>query len=311
MSATRRISALAIGFCLAAISPGAFAQDDCASLEKAFNAAVAKKSIEEAEAAKQKWVNDFVCGEKADEIEAKFLVFLIQLAEQEPSKQPIALQKVLQRVGVLQDWRIAERLGDYYWRAHNSKQAYEWYENSLNFLKEHPKEHPSAKEVQELYSRAGAAKSGEGGSQVAQAGFHQTRAAMDGTLGGIYVRQVVPVSVPLPVRFYYNEARPTPEGEAALKELAEAVKQQNLRVMKLVGHTDPRGSDAFNMELSRQRVEFVRDALQRQGVRAHVEISWQGKRQPIDVSVLAAPPENDEQLFALERRVEWIREGGE
>ncbi len=309
MSARRKISALAIGLCLVAAAPSAFA-DDCAPLEKAFNAAVAKGSTAAVKDAAKNWKDDFVCGENADAIDAKYLGFLIKLAEADSSQRGAVIGEVEKKLATLRDWRVAESLGDFYWKSRDVKSAYHWYEESLNFLKGHPNQHPGQKEIQALMTKTGSAKSDERGVEVAKGEFFKTR-AVDGTLGGIYVRQVVEVSVPLPVRFYYNEARFTPEGETAVRELAEAAKQQHLTSMKLVGHTDPKGSDAYNMELSRKRVEAVRDALRREGVSAHIDISWQGKRQPLDVSVLAAPPESEDQLWAMERRVEWIREGGE
>ncbi len=122
------------------------------------------------------------------------------------------------------------------------------------------------------------------------------------------LREVEVLSVPLPVRFYTDEARFTSEGEAAVAELAQAANEQQLERLKLVGHADPRGSDQHNLDLSKRRVEAVRAELMRRGVKAHIDVEWKGSRQPFDVTVLPSSP-NQEERWALDRRVEWVREG--
>lgn len=313
MLAARRTLLTALSLCAIVTARAALA-GDCAPFERSFKAAAATKQIDSVRQARDAWLKDYVCGEDEGEINAKYFRALIDIAAADPAQRQGALAEVTKSLGVKEDWRTAESLGDYYWTQRDRKDAFYWYEQSLNFLKQHPDQHLGAKAFQALVAKAGAAKSDErGGTQVAQGDFYKTRAAMDGKLGGIYTnfREVEAYSVPLPVRFYYDKAEFTPEGEAAVQELAKAAIEQELASIKLVGHTDPKGSDEYNMDLSRRRVEAVRAALQKLGVRARIEIVWKGKRQPIDASVLPPPPPQDEELWALERRVEWVREGGQ
>jgi outer membrane protein OmpA-like peptidoglycan-associated protein len=113
--------------------------------------------------------------------------------------------------------------------------------------------------------------------------------------------------VPIPVNFYTNETHFTPTGEKAMQELAEAAK--TMRMMKLIGHADPRGTAEYNMDLSLRRVEAVRAELLRQGIRAEIRIDWKGASQPFNVGVLPnADRLSREEIWQLDRRVEWVRD---
>jgi OmpA-OmpF porin, OOP family len=92
--------------------------------------------------------------------------------------------------------------------------------------------------------------------------------------------------MPIPINFYTSETRFTPLGEKALQELAKVVEAEHVRTMKLVWHADQRGDAQSNMELSRRRVEAVRDALLQQGITAQIVIDWKGALQPFDINAL-------------------------
>jgi outer membrane protein OmpA-like peptidoglycan-associated protein len=116
------------------------------------------------------------------------------------------------------------------------------------------------------------------------------------------------VVVPLPVNFYWDETRFTRAGEQALDELAKAAQEQQVRSMRLVGHADPSGNAQYNMDLSKRRVEAVRDALRSRGVRVNFDLAWRGAQEPIDSKNLDFTLTKEE-LYALDRRVEWVRNG--
>ena len=112
--------------------------------------------------------------------------------------------------------------------------------------------------------------------------------------------------VPLPINFVTGETTFTPVGEKAAAELAEAIKQQNVHVVTLVGHTDPRGEHQYNMALSIHRAEALRAYLQSHGISAD-QCHGKGPDQPFDVS-LSGPSVSQEEEWALDRRVEWLRD---
>ena len=68
--------------------------------------------------------------------------------------------------------------------------------------------------------------------------------------------------------FAFNEATLTRQGEAALNNLAQDLRGASVRSIEVVGHTDPLGSDAYNMQLSEQRAQSVARHLASQGVPA-------------------------------------------
>ena len=133
-----------------------------------------------------------------------------------------------------------------------------------------------------------------------------------GASAGIYspelLRGAQAVAVPLPINFFVDETRFTPVGEEAIAELVEAVKEQKVDGMILVGHTDPRGNHNYNVELSKRRAAAVRDYLLSHGVSAHIDVEGKGPDSPFDVSLLGRPVTKEEE-WALDRRVEWVRQG--
>ena len=138
------------------------------------------------------------------------------------------------------------------------------------------------------------------------------RAISAGQFAGIYSRELLRgfevLAVPLPINFYFGQARFTPAGEKAVEELADAAKQQNVDTMTLVGHTDPRGDHQYNVELSKRRAAVTRDYLLAHGVKARIVVDGKGPDQPFDVKLLGRPVSQNE-AWALDRRVEWVRAG--
>ena len=74
-----------------------------------------------------------------------------------------------------------------------------------------------------------------------------------------------------------------PAGRAQLDDLAERITSVYTRVdqIRLVGHTDRLGSDAYNDQLSIDRANTVRGYLQSRGVTATMNSDGRGKREPI------------------------------
>jgi OOP family OmpA-OmpF porin len=68
--------------------------------------------------------------------------------------------------------------------------------------------------------------------------------------------------------FAFNKAILTRQGEAALNNLVQDLRSGSVSSIQVVGHTDPLGSDAYNMQLSEQRANSVAQHLASQGVPA-------------------------------------------
>ena len=86
--------------------------------------------------------------------------------------------------------------------------------------------------------------------------------------------------------------------EERIAKLAALIEPMDGAVIRLAGHTDARGTEAFNSTLSTERAEAVREALIRAGMPAErVIVTSAGE-------TAATAPEQDVDGMALERRVE-------
>jgi outer membrane protein OmpA-like peptidoglycan-associated protein len=110
----------------------------------------------------------------------------------------------------------------------------------------------------------------------------------------------------MPITFDYRSASLTPQGELAAGELARAIKEQRPARVTLVGHTDSRGGDDYNEKLSIARAEAVAEFLRRTQIDVPVEAEGVGASEPLHLSSTAGLTEED--IYALNRRVEWRRE---
>ncbi len=171
---------------------------------------------------------------------------------------------------------------------------------------------PSKFEIEGLVDRAGQARllAANLASANENGGFVKTaRDQRDGRLGGIYspsVRGIVPRAIPVPITFDYAKTSFTGVGKEAAQELLSAIKEQKPDRIKLVGHTDVRGSAETNMTLSNARAEAVAAFLRENGVDASVETVGKGANEPIKLNDTSGLTQED--MFALNRRVEWRRE---
>lgn len=84
------------------------------------------------------------------------------------------------------------------------------------------------------------------------------------------------------VNFDYDKATLRPEAHAKLDEAAASLKEWGDIKVEVAGHTDSRGSNAYNMGLSLRRAESVRDYLINKGIPAERLVTkGYGESQPI------------------------------
>jgi outer membrane protein OmpA-like peptidoglycan-associated protein len=115
--------------------------------------------------------------------------------------------------------------------------------------------------------------------------FHQTR------LGATLTLQE-------DVLFATDRAELRPGALDKLRPLAGYLRANSGVRVAIIGHTDSRGSDAHNQDLSERRAESVRDAFDQMGVtRARFRVEGHGEREPIATNATAAG-------MRLNRRVE-------
>ncbi len=108
--------------------------------------------------------------------------------------------------------------------------------------------------------------------------------------------------IPVPIMFVYNEATLTSEGRRAADLLLEYLTLKHLKVIELTGHADERGTNEYNYDLSRERLEAVSQILKSGGYTGELTLTPKGKTEPymgVDRSAYTG-----EALYQLDRRVE-------
>ena len=85
-------------------------------------------------------------------------------------------------------------------------------------------------------------------------------------------------SLSLQIQFELNAYRVSPQSQAALLNLAQALQSPELKGVpfSIEGHTDASGSASYNLQLSKKRADSVRDFLLAQGIAAE-RLLAQGK----------------------------------
>lgn len=108
--------------------------------------------------------------------------------------------------------------------------------------------------------------------------------------------------------FKYNKSGISdmlPGGIERLNGIAQRLKSyQSISTLRVAGHTDRIGSDAYNDELSSRRALSVQTYLATQGIRAErVEVIGRGKNEPVSNCSTKAPLPQQIQCLQPDRRV--------
>jgi outer membrane protein OmpA-like peptidoglycan-associated protein len=107
---------------------------------------------------------------------------------------------------------------------------------------------------------------------------------------------------PAPITFPYNEASVTAVGRTQAAALSEFLRQRKLDAVTLTGHADERGSDEYNMQLSRNRLESVARFLRDSGYAGKLVLVPKGRSEPVRSADRGKLSKED--AFQLDRRVE-------
>jgi len=90
------------------------------------------------------------------------------------------------------------------------------------------------------------------------------------------------------VAFEYGSDRLKPEASTALDEAVATLRLNPDVRVEVAGHTDARGSDAYNLDLSQRRAESVRRYLIEKGITNVLTARGYGEREPIADNVTEA-----------------------
>lgn len=300
---------------LAAASVHAYA-DECQVLTDAFDAAVRSKQGPVIESAFNAIARNVECDFEKDKFRVAAVAAEIGVLSDpaQSSAHKAALAFVTQTLAVAGRWQLAEKLGDQFWRAGNQPEAKNWYEAALSIADTHPGDPIGFGDRQKLTQKASGAWILASNDDQGRKPAPPIRAVgPDGRVTGVLLelsnRGAKPVAVPLPVNFVFAKTEFTPVGQAAADDLAKAIAELGVQSFTLVGHADPIGGKGYNLTLSRERAERLREYLLEKlasaGAKPEIRTTGVGDTEPFDISVLPAQPSQDE-IYALDRRVEFI-----
>lgn len=116
--------------------------------------------------------------------------------------------------------------------------------------------------------------------------------------------QAISIDLPADVLFDFDKADLRPDAAPSLAKAAELIKSYPQAPLTVVGHTDGKGTDAYNDGLSLRRAQAVAQALQQQTAR-QAATQGMGKRQPVAAN--STPDGRDDpQGRQLNRRVQIL-----
>ncbi|CAB3880485.1 Peptidoglycan-associated lipoprotein [Achromobacter anxifer] len=146
----------------------------------------------------------------------------------------------------------------------------------------------------------------------ASGGISNLSAQVDGLAArhdGLSVRQdknAVTVSMLGDVLFDFDKAVIRPAAEPTLQDIAKLIKSDSTGTVAIEGHTDSKGSAAYNKDLSLRRAQAVAQWLASHGVdKARLSVKGLGDTQPVQPNKLANGADNP-QGRAQNRRVEFV-----
>ena len=142
----------------------------------------------------------------------------------------------------------------------------------------------------------------------------QQAAELDRELEGADVERVgegIAVTFESGILFPFDSDAILPAGRENLRSLAQSLQQYPGTEVLIVGHTDSRGTDEYNMALSRRRAEAARQFLITQGVPSgDIRVEGRGELEPIaDNSTEAGMQQNrrvEIAIFASEEYREQV-----
>jgi outer membrane protein OmpA-like peptidoglycan-associated protein len=290
---------------------------DCSQVVDEFNRSVDAGREAEAQLLTDRIAMDAQCGRFQIAVQRRLAAFRLAavqflMARGRPSADYERLLTDAERSEVL--WQASATMGEVRFGERRFVDAAMAFDRAIEIVKNETRTPaaPSKFEIEGLVDRAGQARllAANLASANENGGFVKTaRDQRDGSLGGIYspsVRGIVPRAIPVPITFDYAKTSFTGVGKEAAQELLSAIKEQKPDRIKLVGHTDVRGSAETNMSLSNGRAEAVAAFLRENGVDASVETVGKGANEPIKLNDTSGLTQED--MYALNRRVEWRRE---
>ena len=200
-------------------------------------------------------------------------------------------------------WPVLALLGDAAHDARDFGRASALYQEALAAIDDAVKtpKPPPPTEIERIFLRAGQSRMLAAEYRVSP----RTRSGAPAGLAAARIRGFTVERVPLPISFHTGSAKFTGQGRRAAADMAGYLKMQNPPSIAIAGHTDPRGAEAYNLDLSRRRAEAVAAYLREQGFKGRIDVIAKGERERFPVE--EASGYTREERWRMDRRVELIR----
>lgn len=217
-----------------------------------------------------------------------------------PETRRLAFETAL---GYEPHWRTWAAMGRLAWDGRDYTAAAHDLQFAINALVEGPPEHSATEgEIAEVYQLAAAAVA----LSDEVVAMPRTRSGEEGGLFATNIRGYEVSEVPLPITFVYATDDFDPAGEAYAQMLAEHLTTFAPASITLAGHTDPIGSDAYNLALSEDRADALAAYLRDHGYQGEITVTGLGRSQ-----VPPPPPgiePGSEEHYRIARRVTFAEE---
>lgn len=101
---------------------------------------------------------------------------------------------------------------------------------------------------------------------------------------------IIKITLQAGTLFDFDQSTLRPDGSARLDELADTIKSKpNLARVEIIGHTDSKGPEQYNLTLSKKRATAVGNHLIEKGVeKALVKIIGKGESEPLVSNITEA-----------------------
>jgi outer membrane protein OmpA-like peptidoglycan-associated protein len=314
---TIRLTLATLALVLAPNLSHAAAEDDCRSLIDEFNRTVDAGLDVRAQGLIDRIATSAECGGYQVPAQRRLAALRLSVAQTlmargRPAMDYDRLLAAAETPEVL--WQASGTLGEVRFGERRFAEAAQAYDRAIEIIKNETltPAAPSKFEIESLVERAAQARllAANGFAVNGNPAFVATaKDQRDGSLGGFYsrsVRGIQPRAIPVPITFEYRKASLTNIGEQAARELVDVLKQQRPSRLVLVGHTDVRGTTEFNLKLSRERAETIAAFVRQNGLDVTIDTVGKGANEPMQVSDTSGLSQED--IYALNRRVEWQRQ---
>ncbi len=283
------------------------ARADCRDIGAAFNTAVQAGDIGEVRRLFEAAWTEPSC----DDAFRKSLGRVTSLVLGQAAQQAVASGGALeaqepllrQALSYGRTWPVLAMLGDIEHDRRNYADASALYQEALTLIDDEvaTPQAPAVETIKTIFQRAAQ-------SQLLSDTYIATPANRAGEPSGLAqnsFRGWAVTSVPVPITFVTNEANFTPKGQQAAEDLANYLMSQNPDRITIIGHTDERGTTAYNQGLSERRAQAVANFLRSQGFAGQIVTIGRGEGEPFQSDDPARY--NQGERWQMDRRVELIR----